>query len=252
MPNKAHHIHDKFIKASFSDPKRAVAFFEQFLPAHLVDTLNLSTLKVLQESYLQLDLSEHFSDIVFELRTKSDDPIDVVLLFEHKSSPDKNVLIQVGHYMFSHWFRCANESRPLKIIIPVIYYQGSRKWEQPILSQLFPTVEGELSDYIPFIKNIFIAIRTLSDESISQMKNGMMAAAVLVQKKGTTPIRMIEDLIKIFELFPATAHEGNFLEQVFVYIISVADVPQSDLKKALDLIPENIKDNIMNTYSRIK
>ncbi len=65
MSNKIHHIHDKFVKASFSDPKRAAAFFERFLPESLVQSLDLNTLKVLQESYIQKELSEQFSDMGF-------------------------------------------------------------------------------------------------------------------------------------------------------------------------------------------
>ena len=102
---------------------------------------------------------------VFQVRKTDDETLDLVLLFEHKSSPDKNVLIQLGLYMFSHWYKCINESKALKVIIPIIYYQGSKKWEQPRLAELFPNVTGALSDYIPLINHIFIAIRSLSDES---------------------------------------------------------------------------------------
>lgn len=34
-------IHDKFVKATFSDTERAIAFFEKFLPQELVSVLNL-------------------------------------------------------------------------------------------------------------------------------------------------------------------------------------------------------------------
>jgi len=252
MQNNIHNLHDKFVKASFSDVDRAAAFFEQFLPEELQKSLNLATLKSIQESYIQADLNEHFSDIVFEVQTKDGDPIDLVLLFEHKSAPDKHVLVQVGHYIFCHWVKCINEKKELKVIIPLIYYQGKKKWEKPILSNLFPRVEGSLNHYIPAINHVFIALSTLSDESISQIRNRLMAAAVLAQKKGINIIKLTEELIKIFKLLPAEIAPGNFLQQMFVYIINVSEIPQPEFKKAIETIPPTIKSNIMTTYAQIK
>ncbi|MBK9567385.1 MAG: Rpn family recombination-promoting nuclease/putative transposase [Saprospiraceae bacterium] len=65
MQDGVHNIHDKFVRESFSDPGRAIAFLERFLPDEMLKNLNLSSLKVLQESYLNEALKEHFSDLVF-------------------------------------------------------------------------------------------------------------------------------------------------------------------------------------------
>ena len=252
MQNNIHNLHDKFVKASFSDVDRAASFFERFLPEELQQSLNLKTLKPIQESYIQADLNEHFSDIVFEVKTTDDNPIDLVLLSEHKSAPDKHVLVQVGHYIFSHWVKCINEKNELKVIIPLIYYQGKKKWEKPILSNLFPMIEGSLNQYIPAINHVFIALSTLSDESISQIRNRLMAAAVLAQKKGINIIKLTEELIKIFKLLPAEIEPGNFLQQMFVYIIQVSEIPRPEFKKAIETIPAIVKSNIMTTYAQIK
>ena len=252
MQNNIHNLHDKFVKASFSDVDRAAAFFEQFLPEELQKSLNLTTLKSIQESYIQADLNEHFSDIVFEVKTTDDNPIDLVLLFEHKSAPDKHVLVQVGHYIFSHWVKCINEKKELKVIIPLIYYQGKKKWEKPKLLNLFPRVEGSLNQYIPAINHVFIALSTLSDENISQIRNRLMAAAILAQKKGIDFIKLEEDLKKILKLLPIEIEPGNFLQLMFVYIINVSEIPQPEFKKAIETIPQTIKTNIMTTYAQIK
>ncbi|MGB4959615.1 MAG: Rpn family recombination-promoting nuclease/putative transposase, partial [Saprospiraceae bacterium] len=93
MPESINNIHDKFVRESFSDATRAIAFFERFLPEELIETIELSSLKVLQESYMSQQLQEHFSDLVFEVALKdhTDIKADIALLFEHKSSPDRHV-----------------------------------------------------------------------------------------------------------------------------------------------------------------
>jgi len=42
------------------------------------------------------------------------------------------------------------------------------------------------------------------------------------------------------------------LEQLFVYVVIVSDISKTELNKAIDSIPPNIKDDIMTTYSRIR
>lgn len=252
MAKKIHHLHDKFVKASFSDPDRAISFFERFLPDKLLDEIDIKSLKVTQESYIQDDLTEHFSDIVFEVTAKDDESVDLVLLFEHKSSPDKYVLIQVGHYIFSHYFKCISEKKPLKLILPLIYYQGKKQWREPDLASLFPKLSNTLSDFIPIIKHVFIALKSLSNDSIENIRNGMMAAAVMAQRSAFDPIKLAADFQRIFTLFSESKDRGNFLEQLFVYVLNVSDIQQAEINKAFDSIPTNIKDNIMTTYSRIQ
>ena len=50
MQDGVHSIHDKFVRESFSDPVRAIAFLERFLPDEMINNLDLPTLRVLQES----------------------------------------------------------------------------------------------------------------------------------------------------------------------------------------------------------
>jgi len=89
MAKRTHNIHDIFVRESFSDTERAVAFFERFLPENIVRHFDFGTITVLKESYINETLQEHFSDLVFEVSLKSNSSIktDVVLLFEHKPFP---------------------------------------------------------------------------------------------------------------------------------------------------------------------
>ncbi|HQV96989.1 MAG TPA: Rpn family recombination-promoting nuclease/putative transposase, partial [Saprospiraceae bacterium] len=167
-------------------------------------------------------------------------------------SPDKFVLIQVGHYLFSHYFKCIADKKPLKLIIPFIYYQGKKQWEAPHLKALFPNLSDTLGEYIPYIRHIFIELRSLSEESIENIRNGMMAAAILAQRSAFDPIKLAADFQRIFTLFSETKDRGNFLEQLFVYVVNVSDISKFELNEAIESIPSKIKDDIMTTYSRIK
>jgi hypothetical protein len=53
MAKRPPNIHDTFVRESFSDPERAAAVFEKFLPPTLAKHLDFRTLSVLKESYLK-------------------------------------------------------------------------------------------------------------------------------------------------------------------------------------------------------
>lgn len=89
MKENINNIHDKFVRESFSDIRRAAAFFEHFLPKDLVSTIEFSSLKLTKESYINSDLSEYFSDLVFDAKVLGQsEHLDIALLFEHKSAPE--------------------------------------------------------------------------------------------------------------------------------------------------------------------
>ncbi|MFZ1750458.1 MAG: Rpn family recombination-promoting nuclease/putative transposase, partial [Saprospiraceae bacterium] len=253
MPDNINNIHDKFVRESFSDATRAIAFFERFLPEEMLKIIELSSLKVLQESYMNAELQEHFSDLVFEVALKNHHDIkaDIVLLFEHKSSPDRYVLVQVGHYVFAHWVKCISEKKSLKVIIPVIYYQGRKEWKLADLSALFKDYPEHIKEYVPKLRHIFFALHTISEDQIETMRDAMMAAAVIAQKLHINPVKLQSDFARIFQLFPIEGKNLNFLEMIFVYALHVSDISEEVLAETIKSIPPSIKDNIMTTYTRL-
>jgi len=253
MSIEIHNIHDKFVRETFSDPGRAIAFFERFLPKSLTDQIDLSGLRVTNESYITQELKEYFSDLVFEVNTigEPDQKMDVVLLFEHKSFPDNQVLIQIGHYMFAQLYKFIQKAQPPKPIIPIIYYQGDQNWQAPSLKSLFGTYPEAVRKYVPDLNHIFIALSKLTDSQITSVRSGLLAAALTVQKLKANPTQLNEDLNKIFRLFPITEQDGNFLFTIFIYTIEVSDITEEQLASNLQEIPKELKDNIMSTYTRI-
>ncbi len=233
--------------------ERAAAFFEQMLPENILKVLSLETITIIQESYVTEELKEYFSDIVFHIKLKEsiEEELEVALLFEHKSYPDKHVAFQVGHYMFSHWMKCIKDKKKLRPIIPIVYYQGAKAWNVPDIYKQFSTYPSSILEYVPGLKHLFIALNSLSNEAILKMKNSLMAAAVLAQKRRYDPIAIVEDIQRIFELFPNNYGERNFFEMIIVYLSNVSEIEEEMLNKAIESIPEPLKHDIMTTYQQL-
>ncbi len=76
--------HDKFFKETFSIRENVVDFLEGIFPEEIVKKLDLSTLSLDNNSYIDEELKEHFSDIVYTCVCKNE-KLKIALLFEHKS-----------------------------------------------------------------------------------------------------------------------------------------------------------------------
>ncbi len=253
MSKKVHNPHDKFVRETFSDPERAQAFVEEFLPENLLRDLNIPSLKVLKDSYLGKDMKEYFSDLILELEVKGskEEKLKLSLLFEHKSVPDKYVLIQVGHYLFSHLFKQIRQKKTLELVIPLIYYQGKQKWDVPNLLELYKNYPQSVLEYVPRLKHIFIALNEISDEQISTIRNSMLAASITAQKLLENPISAVRDFNRILSVFPTDEKYTNFLNLIVVYIFEITNISEKELANVFENIPAPIKNKVMTTYDRL-
>lgn len=77
--------HDKFFKEVFSNKETATDYFKHFLPVEITRNIDFHTLKQDNNSYIDEELKEYFSDLIYRCRYRGKHPVNLVLLFEHKS-----------------------------------------------------------------------------------------------------------------------------------------------------------------------
>lgn len=61
--------HDAFFKRLFGAPEVAADFLRNYLPAEIVSRLDLETLQLEKESFIDPELRESFSDLLFKVKT---------------------------------------------------------------------------------------------------------------------------------------------------------------------------------------
>jgi Putative transposase, YhgA-like len=117
--------HDTFFRQLLSEPTVAIDFVQNYLPADVVELLDLAQLRIEKETFVDARLRKHFSDILYSVplkvsnlpgvtetaervaaprkqrkpgKSKSgplpEERVYLYLLFEHKSQPDKGVRLQ--------------------------------------------------------------------------------------------------------------------------------------------------------------
>ena len=65
-------VHDKFFRASMGHQSVAIDFIQHNFPKKITQALNISTLKLLQQSFINKDLQEYCSDSKKAERTSTE------------------------------------------------------------------------------------------------------------------------------------------------------------------------------------
>ena len=114
--------HDKFFRESFSHKAVAQDFLQQYLPAEIVAKLDFRTLKIEKDSFIEKELQPHFSDMLYTVNYRQQ-PLQVYLLFEHKSYTDSLIAFQLLTYLVKIWGQYRKqhpEARTLPVVLPLV------------------------------------------------------------------------------------------------------------------------------------
>ena len=153
--------HDKFFKEVFSNKETAIDYFKHFLPVEISRNIDFRTLKQDNNSYIDEELKEYFSDLVYQCRYRGKHPVNLVLLFEHKSYVPEYPHLQLLKYLLKIWENCLKQEKKLVAVVPMIFYHGKDKWEMKPFSQYFKDLDETLTTFIPDIKYLLTDLSRL-------------------------------------------------------------------------------------------
>ena len=127
--------HDSFFKAVFGDLERSRQFFRAYLPAGLANELDLDRLQLEKASFVEESLRQRHADLLFSTVLKSGIVTFLYLLFEHQSTPERDMPFRLLRYLVriiaQHREQHRQESRYL-VIVPVVLYHGTESWNVPL------------------------------------------------------------------------------------------------------------------------
>ncbi|MGI6455111.1 MAG: Rpn family recombination-promoting nuclease/putative transposase [bacterium] len=163
-----HNPHDKFFKDMFSRTEVAQDFCRRYLPPEIVNILDLSSLTPAKDTFVDQELREYFSDLLFSVKLTTGREIYIYLLFEHKSYQYPQIAFQRLCYMIKIWEndRKQGNSNFLRPIIPLVFYHGAEQWNIPLdFQSLFPWTQG-LVKYLPQFEYLLFDLPRMEDEQI--------------------------------------------------------------------------------------
>lgn len=179
--------HDKFFKETFSIRENVIDFLQGTIPEEILKKLDLSTLTLDNNSYIDEELKEHFSDVVYTCFSKSKE-LTIALLFEHKSYPETCPYLQLLRYLLKIWETNIKQTERLQPVIPVILYHGKEVWKVRRFSGYFEEEEG-LKFLESVIRYLYSSTEIGVDKVVNTIKEISGRGGELVM---TTAMKLIE------------------------------------------------------------
>lgn len=238
MASGIDNIHNNFFQKVFSETTNAETFLKVALPATLQALLELSELTLDSTSYVSEEYKASFSDLVVKCRTKKQElPVDVYLLFEHKSHPDKGVLVQLLRYLSLAWQRDHDEKKPLRVIIPLVFYHGESEWRIPTQFREQFAVDEELK---PFLLNFSYMLFDANAwdwqaESSRPLRDNvfLLSAMMLMKAAYSKDLELIRQMFRLWRQLGFIKEEKRVI-LLLIYMTATQDVPVTQLEKMLE------------------
>jgi len=109
--------HDDLFKVTFSMPSEVEAFLKTYLPDWVSSHLDFKTLKKEPDSFINDDLRQYFSDIIYSCQWRnSEKSMKLSFLLEHKSFIPQNIFIQLLRYLTEAYDYQYKQKEPLSLV----------------------------------------------------------------------------------------------------------------------------------------
>ena len=239
--------HDKLVKETLSNIEIAKDYLRNYLPENVLKIINLDTLKLKKDSFVDEEMKEFFSDMIYSV-SFGEKRGYIYILFEHKSGFDKQTPLQLLAYMIKIWrLHLKQFSLPLPVIVPLVLYHGIDKWSaETKLSALFDNIHKEIASYIPDFSYSLLDLSKYADDEI---KGAVISQAMLLLLKNVFKPDFEEKLLNIFDLIGSIEDETALgtIEVLLRYIFSNTKQPLDKIKTILhNSRLKNKEDIVMN------
>jgi len=256
MATRDHAPHEGLFLKVFKDKENTKYFLREHLPSGILEHADLDSLYLENVSYLDDNLRKHFSDLVFSVRMGYEEfsAAKVYLLFEHKSSPEPLVGMQILRYMALQWKEMYDQGQTvggkLPPIIPIVIYQGRGTWQaRASFQDLVEMPSKAFREFVPDFTFAFFNIGKLDEGKVQE--NVVLKFYVALIKALDSP-QLRELLPQLTQGLYESLEQKTALEYIeifFKYLTKATDAAgREDYAKALGKIPEG-GEQIMSTLA---
>ena len=231
--------HDELFKHIMGNPKTAKNFIKEYLPGEILDNVDLSELKDKTQDYTDEKLDNYRTDLVYRSELESGREAYFYFLFEHKSSPDRDVVFQLLRYMTLIWERAGREEAEYPLVLPILFYHGSERDEfwpyGDSLSDVLTEVPGWASDITPYFDYFLFDFNHMaeSDPDDPRLNAYFRLLETAWAHNKRVLIRKVLNLIERAEVEYGRVIEEDY-ERVFQYVSVAVDFSHRDMQEVVE------------------
>ena len=187
--------HDSLIKKVMENPIAAQEFLEEYLPESFKSRIDLSTVKIEKESFVEKNLKKQLSDIILSVKTKNNQKAFVYTLIEAQVNPDYWIAFRLWKYILLLCERHIKNKEKLPLICPLVFYHGSKKYDAPMnLWELFSDPEEAKN----LLSNNYqlVDLQSMSDDEINYDKHLSIILYMMKHAHQRDKLKLIENIFK--------------------------------------------------------
>ena len=214
--------HDYFFRSLVSSPDKVRAIFRLAFSAVQLEHFDLDTVAIEPGNWVDADeLHEQRADLVVSVHLKSGENLLVFVLAEHKSRPDRGLMVQLLKYQSSLYVQ-----RKANAVLPVVVYHGKQPdWpgERTFLaSRRLP--EGFAEDFSGLLLSFGVSLvdlrRPSNRERFAEIDPEVGLGFQLMADIWETGVQTYPRLMKRSLVLPAGVRL-SFLKRALLYLLMV-------------------------------
>jgi predicted transposase/invertase (TIGR01784 family) len=238
--------HDALFKAAFAQPDLAKSELELVLPSEVRAELDLATLAVCPGSFVDEELQQTHSDVLYAVPLRTGGEGFVYVLLEHQSSSDPLMAFRILRYVVRIWERWLREhpnARTLPIVLPVLLHHGDNAWrgsrELAGLLDASPELVDVTRPFVPHFAFMLDDLAALSPEALSTRALDALPRLVQLALWASRSMPRLKSAVpfmkEIIARLVRDARVRELLTQVFTYVLSTApaDVEEREIRSML-------------------
>jgi hypothetical protein len=230
--------HGTFLRQLLSHQPIASAFFKAIIPESMQQSLDITTLEISKDQFIDSELEHQISDMLFRVYSNDLIPAYIYLLFQHKGNPEPLISYLLFRYMERIWEQTINQGLigHLPLIIPVVIYNGSTPWNVSTqFSKLFGA-KTDLNDVLPDFKYIMCDLSQIAELNFSNntiLSVGMHLLKIIHDNNFDDQLpHLLNPLKQCIE----NDYTRRFLSYVIEYICGSSKMSENDIETVIEEI----------------
>jgi len=238
--------HDKVIKTAYSDLENARSLLADRLPDKVLNLVDLNTLEISKDSFIEKDLAQYYSDILYKVNLTDGSQGFIYVLFEHKSYYDKFVHLQLLEYMVKIWRLHIKQHKTqpdyLPIVIPLLICHARKEWPEDTV-RFTSLLSGPVEDLVGYIPDFGFELYDLHRFSDDEIKGTIASRVILLLLKHIRDPDLLQKLPDILVLMRTLMEKQTglqWLEVVIRYLAAVKDEDDLSVKQIKEIAEQAI------------
>lgn len=220
--------HNNFFHFALSDKRNARSLIRTQLPGELVQRLRLPTLQLESGSFIDPDLREKFSDLLYsvEMDPSDEDDLDealIYVLFEHKSHIDPFTPLQLLSYVVRIWEKRVRDGLSLCPVIPLVIYHGETRWSAARSVQELVPYSVEMAEFQAGLGFKLLDLSQLADSGIDGEPLLQSTLQLLKYSRSQQLLERLVDILAVVVREMPERELANWVDAIGSYVVSAND-----------------------------